>query len=361
MVINVAGIETTFPRTQVAQVNVVLSLAEEFQQKRAAIEDTNYDARFDLARWVYDHKTAEAYKLSLAELNSIIDAKPDYQKAKLLRDVVMERMKLEPTTGTKPEPTTPTGPKPEPTPTEPGEKNLLTKDQINLVRVYEVQLANKPRIAQLAPDVVAELYKNYRDNPNFQPYLGRDGEAKFKNLQGYEQLKVLFDLRARELYEKVQIREEPETLQDFRTKIHPTYVVRYCGRCHTQGKAPGLDLYTQSVSSDPVIYTNLLILRRTMVGPFSIINKTEPAKSTFLQFGLPEKDAITPHPKVPGWRQFFTGPSDPRYTEMVKWIGSLYGESQDYPIDFSPPVPPKPATPPAAPAPEKTSAVPDGK
>lgn len=371
--ISVAGIETTFPRPMITEVKVQMSLAEQYQQKRAAIADTDTNARYDLARWLYDQKSPEAYRLALGELNDILKAKPDHQQAALLRNVVTERLKLEPGAGDTPAPTKPdTGttqpmPKPEPAPgsePEADESKLLTDEQINLIRVYEVRLDNKPRIAPLPREVVDEVYEKYREDPVMEQYLGLRGEQRFRAMQGVDQLRILFQLRARELYDKVQVREDPETMSTFRTKIHPTYVLRYCGRCHMQDKAPGLFLYTNNFNRESVVYTNYMILRRTRVKQTPLINKSNPLGSPLVQYGLPQKDAQTPHPDVPGYKQYFTGPSDRRLQEIVQWISALYGDTDDYPIQFSPPIVGKPEVEkaPAEPAPtEKSGAEPATK
>ncbi|QNN21186.1 hypothetical protein HED60_02495 [Planctomycetales bacterium ZRK34] len=367
--ISVAGIETTFPRPMIDDVKVQMSLAEQYQLKRDLLADTNYNGRYDLARWLYDQKSPEAYRLALGELNEILKAKPDHQQAALLRNVVTERLKLEPGNGeatpapTQPDagsPTTPM-PKPEPEEAEADESKLLTPEQVNLIRVYEVRLDNKPRIAPLPREVVDELYEKYREDPVMQKFLGLRGEQRFRAMTGVEQLRILFQLRARELYEKVQVREDPETLSMFRTKIHPTYVLRYCGRCHMQDKAPGLFLYTKNFNRESVVYTNYMILRRTRLGADPLINKSNPIGSALVQFGLPQKDALTPHPDVPGYKQYFTGPQDRRLQEIADWIGQLYGDTTDYPIDFNPPIVAKPEADkaPAADAPaEKSGAAP---
>jgi len=359
--IAVAGIETTFPRPMVEEMKVQLSLEEQYKQKRGEIADDNFSARYDLARWLYDQKSPAGYKLALKELDSILSDKPDHQQAMLLRNVVNERLKLEPDKDMqdKPAPSKPDAPTPDAPEAggdqaapEAGESELLTPEQINMIRIYEVRIDNEPRASRLQPDVIKDLYEKFRDDPVMEPYLGRRGEQRFKALKGHEQLSVLFKLRAREFYDKIDIRDEPETMIKFRTRIHPTYIVRYCGRCHGQGEAPGLYLHTRNITANRTTYTNYMILRRTTVGQnrTPIIDKLDPQSSPLIQFGLPRRDATNPHPEAPGLRQYFSGPNDPRIADMIEWIQSLY--SEDYPVDFTPPKAKaaKPAEPAAEPA-----------
>jgi hypothetical protein len=387
--VRIAGIETTYPRAQISDLQVRLTIAEQFRQQRAAIADTNVAARYDLARDFYDKaaqlaqepagaaQAMEAYQLALKELEAILQTNPGMQQAQLLRGVVQDRIKSlqlpQPpapdspanpgTPGTPSTPTNPTSPtapttKPQPdapqppAPVAPGSVRLLTPDEIKLIRIFEINLKNKPAV-RLPPDVVDKLFKNdaYRQAPEMQPYIGRDGLAKFRNLEGYQQLQILFDLRARELYQDVIINSEPQSMRDFRTKINQNYLTRYCGSCHGEGRANGLYLITRP-SNDQTLYTNYMIIRNTPAKrPLLFFDR--PDESLLLQYGLPAREAISPHPEVRGtmvWRPYFTGKNDPRFTDSVDWIKSLW--SDEYPVTYVPPIvgpPPAPAQPPAGP------------
>jgi hypothetical protein len=354
--VKVAGIESTFLRDQIRDLQIKLTLEEQAQQRRQGLKPDDFDGRFEIARWLYDHKTPEGYRLALVELDSLLQANPNHERAKLLRNIVADEVaKLNAPPLVTPAPQPPgTGPTPANAPVRPpveGPK-MLGKDEMNLIRVFEVDLATKPKL-QITDKTLSEVLKKYRERPEMAGFLGTRGEAKLRTLQGWQQLDLLFKLQAREYYPSVQVREEPKTLREFKTSIHPNYVVRYCGGCHGEGKAPGFYVITAQPTRDDVIYTNLMLVRRTKTHGGGLIDKSEPAKSPLLQFGLPAKDAKTPHPNVKSWRHFFTGPADPRYAEMEAWIKSLYGtSSDDYPIDFA-----VPAVAPAA-VPPGTTAVP---
>lgn len=349
----ISGIETTFPRDQVVEMEMLDALAERYEERRGEVDDEDWSGRYEIARWLYDQRTGEGYELALVELGEILEHRPDDQRAQLLRQVVQARMDRE---GERPsaEEAAPEAPMEDdaerPMEAEagsadgsateervvPGAPELLTERQVALIRAFEVDLTEQPRVV-VPREVMEEVLERYRDDPVLERFLGRDGRARLHRLAGYEQLGILFDLRAREYYDDVIIRSEPATLREFRMRIHPNYVVRYCGQCHGGGamEAPGLTLLTDRLRDESTAYTNLMVLRRTTYDDRPMIYQNDPLRSPLVQMGLPREEAVTPHPEVRGWRPHFTGMRDRRLEEMLRWVSSLYGSAgEDYPIEF---------------------------
>ena len=81
------------------------------------------------------------------------------------------------------------------------EPALLTDEDINLIKVYEIKFRDKggkpPRV-DIPRKVVEEMLEKYRTN-NLVP-RGKSAIAKFKRADGHQQLRLMFDLRAREFY-----------------------------------------------------------------------------------------------------------------------------------------------------------------
>ena len=349
--VRIAGIETTYPRSQVGEMQVRLTLADEYQMRRDQLADDNYEGRYELAYWLYQQGTAgdgpanpEALQLAMRELDAILQAKPDHEKAGLLRTVVASR--LEDLRRAR-QPATPNDRRPRRMPRSPRrntpagrgaaqqQPNLLSEEQVNLIKAFEVHLDDQPRVV-VPREVVNKIFEQYRDAPALEPYIEQRGQSRFRNLEGYEQLGILFNLQARELYKDVLIRDEPETLREFRIQFHRNYALRYCGSCHSERRnAPGLKLTTRGANNERMAYTNLLTLRRTNVNGTPLIDTSNPEQSPLLQYGLPREEAITPHPEVRGWRPSFTGSDDPRFQRMADWIDRLW--SDRYPVDFEVP------------------------
>ena len=335
--IRIADIETTYPRSQIRSMEVKRSLQAEYEQRKAELEADDHVGQYKLARWLYNRGTAAGYRLALKELNGLLESKPDHTQARLLRDVVRDKLEQEEAENrsagqmrkdSEGEAAAADDP-------EPGIE-LLSEAQIRLIKVFEVSLGDRPRV-QLPQELITRLYREYGNDPVMQPYRGRQGMGRFRRLRGFEQLGILFDLKARELYDEVRVRDEPGVLNTFRTRIHTNYVVRYCGRCHGRGRSKGLYVVTRGASSEKVAYTNYMLLRQTVAEQKPLIYRPMPAESPLLQYGLPRRDAETPHPAVTGYRPYFQSAEDPRYRQMVNWVGRLWGETEDYPIEFRPP------------------------
>ncbi len=371
--VRIKGIDATIPRTEIKDdgVHYKLNLQEQYQEKRDLLADDDLNGHFELARWLYDQKTPESYKLSLAELDSILTAHPDHQQASLLRSVVQDRIKslTKTTTPTTPTPTTPKPPtdKPETTdkpPVSDGKTpRLLTPEEMNLIRVYEVDIDSQPPpVINVTKDVIEAVLKKYRQDPILADYIGTNGERKLLSMDGADQLKILFKLQARDFYKKVQVREEPANLKNFKTRVNATYLVRYCGACHGEGKTPGFFVFTQRATVDQVAYTNLILAGRAKGNGVPFLVPGQPESSALVQYGLPRKDATTPHPDVRGWKPFFSNREDKRYLDILDWIKSLYKHPDDYPIEYKmpapPPVKPVPGAAPAAPGAPGTPAAP---
>jgi len=364
IIVKIGNIERTVAIDQIESVTEKLSVREQYELKRSKIADNDFDARYNLARELYEKQTTESLRLAMEELSGILAMKPDDQRASLLRTIVKNELEK---SGVAVEPDPDVGPAPQPDPDgqfatgEVQPPRSLTREEINLIRVYEINLKRRPRIV-VPRSLLDDMYEKYKDDPVMQPYLGRDGERKFRRLEGYEQLGVLFDLRARELYKDVVVNDEPEAMADFKTIVHNNYLQMYCGRCHGQGKAPGFYVLTSARSTNETIYTNYLLAGRTTVGPeftdpitgekrsgLPLINIDAPDRSPLVQYGLPLKEAIMPHPDVTNFKPYFhNGKDHPQYKRMIEWIGSLQTAPAELPIEFTPPV----FTRKAAPAPD---------
>lgn len=353
VILKVAGIETTFAREQIVSLEIAKTLTEQFTEERAKLKDDDYNGRYTLARKMFETRSTEGYKLASRELDAILAAKPDHQMAKLLKNVVKERLKLQPEDPAdpdrpvRPDPTDPTDPK-DPAPVDPGEgPRELTPEEINLIKVWEAKLDGNTRV--VVPRKVAEsVLENYQARDEMAQFRGRTGRQKFMALPGHEQLKVIFDLRARGLYKEVLIRSEPEHLSTFRQKIHRQLVIGYCGQCHGEGKAAGYYVVTRPAATEQTAMQNLMILRTTKASnAFHLIDPQNPVRSPLLQYALPLDQATSPHPNVKGFQPYFRrGDKDFKYKATLDWIRStLYAEAGGYPgIEFKPPVPAKPAS-----------------
>lgn len=349
VVLRIAGIKTTVDRNRIQRIEYELSLPEQYEQRRAALDDEDYEARYDLARWLFGKEQPVADRLAQRELRSLVEDNPDMRQAQLLLQLVNQRIEdrrereaAEEAAKAEREAETDApaegegaGRPPRDGADEPGQPKYLTKAQRNLLKVMEINLEREPRVV-VPRKTTNQFLETYRDSLALDDFEGRRGRARFKRMAGHEQLAVMFEAKAREFYDEVIVTTEPEPLQEFRQKWSRGLVAGHCGSCHNpRDNAPGLTLFTDEPASEKVAYTNFLILHRTQVGGRPMINRdaTQRARSLLVQYALPRDDADMPHPEVEKFQPFLRGKQDPRYEQLINWIGKLY-PSATYAIEY---------------------------
>jgi len=213
--------------------------------------------------------------------------------------------------------------------TEPTPASLLTPAQIQIIRVWETNPAQRPRV-HVPRRVLDEVLAKYAYNPSVPK--GRRLQREVRAWPGWRQLELLFALRAREYYGQVEVLDEPQALLSFRRTIQPEYLMRSCAaaNCHARG-AGGFTLHRAAPTSDQTLYSNFYILSETTTQVGRLVNRPRPEESLLLQYGLPRREAQDAHPPVAGWQPALQGERDPMYATLVEWIGKqLYQPTPDY-------------------------------
>lgn len=342
VVIRINSIDTTFPRNRIARISILPPVEERYRQFRAAVDDDDVRARLALVEWL---RARRAYVLALDELNGILKIEPGNPDATTLHEWISAHLELASKQQDKQRETTAT---PRPTPEIP----TLTAQQINTIRVFEVDL-NTPTRMVVPEQTMRALMTRY---PESFPVDVDAREAILKK-EPVEQLRMLFEHRARDLYDDVRVLENPPSMETFKSRIHGSggWLINACAsnRCHGGSDAGRLQLINRSPNTDETAYTNFLILERFRLADGTpLINHREPARSPLLHLALPRRASLYPHPEFDEqaqkqrWRHVFRSNTDRRFEETTAWIASLYHPRPDYGIEY-PPVDPEsePATP----------------
>ena len=346
VVVEVSNINTPIKREAIRSLSVPKSPEQRYQEARAQIEDDNLRGRYALAYTLYRE---EHYALAKKELEDLTKRFPDAQNVKSLLNVVNRNIELRerenegttatPSTGeTETENAPANGGGGQTTGTPPdrggsttsggGDAQLLTDEQINTIRLWELPSdLSEARPAVVVPrETIEKLFDKYRDSPAIQQRQVRDVLRQ----QGWEQLDLIFGLRAREFYNDVTVRQDPPAMQEFRRSVYPQYVARYL-RDTFSGKIDGFELLGPQRNTEGEIYTNFLRLTQFETPEGKMIDRREPERSLMLQWGLPRDEARVPAPDVENWRPFFNSPNDPRFQNYVEWIETLF-DNADYGI-----------------------------
>jgi hypothetical protein len=369
VVLRVAGIRTPVQRSMIERIEYKKTLAEEYEERRAAVPDNDLDERYKLALWLFEQR---AYALAKTELDDLAQRFPDDGRVAHLGPLVEARLKLQ--REGDPAPSRPAGEAPPrvvtlpPAPVDLAEEKLLeqrlTEEQINLIKVFDVDIETRPRV-RIPPEVMREVFVRYAHRDEVPK--GRSDQMRFLGAPGWQQLDLLFALRAREYYDQVVISGDPQTVADFRRSIHRQYVLAYCGtrECHGGEEVVGnFFLFNHRDSNDDrTVYTNYLLLNQYESARGYMIDRERPGRSLLLQYGLNQREAAIPHPDVPGWRQRMPNAQHPQFQLMARWIESLGAPAIRYPINYTAPgvtpaTPEPAAAPPGAPAPAATPPAP---
>jgi hypothetical protein len=352
--LNIAGISTLIPRQDIKDVKIELTVAEEYRQRRAALPDDDLNERYRLASWLYDRK---GYDLALRELSDLAERFPDdgritsllnlvEAKIKLLREREAQQAAATPTppmTGASAPPDATASPTPNPDAAQPLAAAiadappipLLTEEQINRIKVYEVDLNQRPPARIVIPrDAVMEFLDAYGDRDS--RLRGTNDRRRFLTMSGAEQLGIMFDLKAREFYGRVDVRDDPAAMLTFKRLVNRQIVVNHCGtvRCHGGPNAGEFRLVLTRQLDDQTVYTNFYLLNSWNRGLGYMIDRTRPQESYMVQYAMPREMARYPHPQVDGFRPQFHSRDNAIYTDLIDWIEQLYSPAPDYDIDY---------------------------
>lgn len=364
VVVTIGGVDLTVQRGDFERLIVQRPLRDRYREMRSMIDDGDVPRLLLLSEWLRANGLLDE---AAAELVHIRKVEPTNVEASRLTQLVDRQRALRETSGrsepgaARPAPTrTPsrtterpasapaTGAPPPPADAddapvkldpahESGGIPLLTLDQVNLIKVYEVDLGGSTRFVIDRP-VIERLLRDYADSPLIP--TTREGKDRFLALPPAEVLNVMFRVQARELYGEVKVLGNPPALKLFRDNVNRGWLVNTCASpsCHGGGSGvSSLELVNRRTTSEQTVYTNFLILERHRLdGDVPLIDYEKPERSPLLQMALPRAESALPHPEVHGWTPAFRTPDDRRFQQAVDWIKAMYRPRPDYPIEYPP-------------------------
>ena len=329
VVLEIAGIPTRYAREAVEQVRPYPTDEELYERFRLTIEPDQYAARYTLALWLYNKRM---YVEAKRELDSLLEATNHYEAKQLLTEVNAQLTLLaSPASGGAGEPRERTVRE------ETGVRaDLLSAEDVNLIRVYEIDLKNPPRL-QVPTELIETMLERYPDH-ELMP-VGTGARSAFKAAPPIDIVKTLFALKARDLYGEVEVLGEPESLNLYRQRVHNSWIIGNCAtsRCHGGPDGGRLFLHNKNFKEDRVRMTNLLILARTSIDTLPLIDWEKPTDSLVYQYALPATEARRPHPKVRGWDPALPPARRGLREDFVQWVRSMQIQRGEYPIEYTPP------------------------
>lgn len=338
-----AGIRTFVPRQSVLQVVLEESDEERYLRIRETIPRDDHLRRLALCRWLFDRRMYEECR---EELRGLL-ADHDLGEARRLLTMVEAQLALgEPADdGGSGRPRAGDGSGGGPVHLRDLlPQRLLTREDVNLIRVFEIDFDRPPRL-QVSPATIRRLIEEHGSDPRIP--ATSEGRTRMFRADPVDLVRLMFDLRARDLYSEVEVLSEPFALNLFRQRVHDAWLIGNCAtsRCHGGVRAGRFFLHRRNHRDERVRFTNLLILLRSGWSEQPLVDFERPRDSLIIQHALPRSEARFPHPNVPGWRPLFSNANQRLLADSLRWIESMHRPRTEYPVEFEPP---RIGTPPAS-------------
>lgn len=347
-ILEIGAITQSYDLERIDRFETIPDIETRYRTMRSIIVNNDIEQILALCSWVLREGRED---LAIPDLRAAAELKPDDSRiADMLRGAEARARLRESAGSGKPNQTAPADPAHNHQQIERPAFAVLTADQINLIKVFEIDFASNPRI-EIDRDVIDRLLTTYETEPGMP--TTEEGKELIRRQPAKQQLDLMFRLKARELYPFVKVRDHPPQILAFRDRVHRTWLVNSCASsaCHG-GEAGGrFRLKNTEPNVEATYYTNLLIIDRfKMSDGRPLINYAKPEESPILHLAMDRAKSLSAHPQVPGiagegdaWRPFFRNTDDRRYQQALQWIQGMYMPRPDYGIDYTPPTPSEPS------------------
>jgi len=343
-VVTLAGVQTRIPRSTMLRLELQVSFDHRLAAIREKLQPGTAAQRLVIARWALNEGRPD---IAIEELRAAQRLEDSEELQALLKQAMLKedlRRGSPGTKKTKPSTGTPGKAKSNDDARESAPQLLISDDDVNRIRVMEVNFTRPPRMSA-SQDLWKQVQEKYADNPA----LPADPAARraMQTWTASQMLQLLFTLKARDLYGEIRVSEDPEQLDLYRRKVHDAWIMPNCAtsQCHGASGVGGLHLVTSHGRSPRAAYTNLITLlgAKTADG-IALIDFDAPALSPLLDMARPRDQAKRPHPDVPGWKPTLSNSRGDLPSVAEAWIRGMHRPRSDYGVKV-----PQPAAPLEAP------------
>lgn len=337
VIIRIKGVNTRLERDAVLQARLDLTVEQKYRRFKELIDPEAWLRRFELASWLFEEAR---YDLARGELVEIVAKTQLPQALELLKiveaQIALENDALPPGRWT--ERPTPDGDRGPVDLRDLLPQEILSAEDVNIIRVYEIDFRSPPTRIHVSPETIRELTERYGADKRIP--ADSAGRTRLFRAEPLEIVDLMFQLKARDLYSRIEVQSEPPALNLFRQKVHDAWLIPNCStsRCHGGLDGGRFFLHRRNSKSERVRYTNLLILDRWNELDRPLVDYQDPGSSLIIQYALPRNEARFPHPEVKGWKPVFTPGNQRLLRDSLRWISTMYRPRPGYPVDFEAPV-----------------------
>ncbi|MEO0632252.1 MAG: hypothetical protein AAFY46_16230, partial [Planctomycetota bacterium] len=165
IVLLISGVRTTITTDRIRESSIQPPVEERYRQIRATIEDDDAEQLVQIAEWLMARSRPG---LAIPDLEAALEADPFHQRARELLRVARESQRLLERTeedASDEAPTDERRPAQRPTPQEEADRfPLITDDDVNIIRVYEVDLDNPPRMV-IERETMESVFQQFAGQP----------------------------------------------------------------------------------------------------------------------------------------------------------------------------------------------------
>jgi hypothetical protein len=342
VLIEIEGIRARLVRDSVDHVVLQPTFEQTYRKFKSGLLPNFPHQHMELCRWLFQQRK---YELCKKELEELLEKSELVEARRMMRLVDAQLALVKPDDENAQPIEIEAKPIDEADTSETGDlskrRDILTHDDVNLIRVYEIDFDNPPRVT-LEPSTIDKLIETYAEH-KLIPASRTERNALYRAEPIDVVEHLIFELRARELYPEIKVITEPTSLNLFRMHVHNTWLMNNCAStdCHGGTFGGRLLLHRSGYRDARVRYTNLLILDRLKLDPElpPLIDYEHPANSLIIQYGLPRDEARYAHPDVPNWQPAFPPGNRKAANSAVEWIKAMMYPRPVYPIEFAPPTP----------------------
>jgi hypothetical protein len=363
VVIVVRGIQTRIDRSRVASITYSGDKQQELRGQLAKLGPKDVPGRVALARAAM---ADEQYVIARDVLEQARQIDPNNAEVVQLLETVQSQIRMQRNTGLAHEARQAPATETSTAPTQPaGDVKLLRAPEINTIKQAEARYPEDNLRIRFERNVLRR----------FVDYVGRDELPNFFSLNALQQANLIVQKGPPEMAQDVTILNDPPALRDYRRVIQP-FIVQNCASvaCHGGGGTK-LHIVTPA-DSDAAAYTNFYTITKYVKEmPASdaavfgganprLVDRQRPEQSLLVQYSLPGAISEFDHPDVRDYRPPLRSKTDPRFRQLVDWMGvslkpvdprytfepvttqpATQAETQPAPAVAAPAQPPPPARP----------------
>lgn len=339
VIMEIEGIRVRLSRESVNYVRLEPTFEQRYRSFVKQLDPDRHEQHITLVYWLIDQRQYQLASDHLDYLHGVVDEKK-IGEIRRLRTLVNAQLELIRNSGRSDDESGDAGSRSgksgDGSPTPMDARRLLTREEVNLIRVFELDFHHPPRL-RVRQDTARRLVDEYSASP-----LIPDSPSERNRLirsDALEIVRLMFELRAREFYSEIDVQSDPRAMNMFRQRIHNTWMLNNCATsgCHGGPNETRFMLHRDNYRDERVRYTNFLLLERLDIDPsWPMINYDDPEMSLIIQYGLPREWARLPHPEVPNWKPVFTRKDDRLKAETIAWIEMMMQPRPEYPIEFDP-------------------------